>query len=312
VTRTLKPIAAYDILPDRSVRGVEEDWPDARPAADAAWRWLHFERTDPGFSAWSSAQLPAPVRAGLMQAETRPHCEVIGDGVLVTLHGMNLNPGQNEEDMVSLRVWIAANLVVTTRLRRVFPLNDLRAELAGSAAAASSGAFATRLADLLTSRIEAASAVREDRTDAAEEEILDDRPEALGPQAVDIARIARSVIKMRRHIAPQRDALHRFAAAEVPFLKGAERHELRSAANRTARAGEELDTVRDRLFALRSHVDSLQTAHLSRSSFVLSVAAAVFLPLSFLTGLFGMNVAGMPGTTWPWAFAALTAGMRLT
>ena len=37
--------------------------------------------------------------------------------------------------------------------------------------------------------------------------------------------------------------------------------------------------------------------------YILSVVAAIFLPLSFLTGLFGMNVAGLPGTEDPFAFA---------
>ena len=35
------------------------------------------------------------------------------------------------------------------------------------------------------------------------------------------------------------------------------------------------------------------------------MVAAIFLPLGFLTGLFGVNLAGMPGVDWPWAFAAL-------
>ncbi len=58
--------------------------------------------------------------------------------------------------------------------------------------------------------------------------------------------------------------------------------------------------------ALRAHVDSLHAARIGKQGFVLSLVAAVFLPLGFLTGLFGVNIAGMPGIDWPWAFAALT------
>jgi zinc transporter len=36
--------------------------------------------------------------------------------------------------------------------------------------------------------------------------------------------------------------------------------------------------------------------------FILSIVAAVFLPLAFFTGLMGMNVAGLPGTVSPWSF----------
>jgi zinc transporter len=41
--------------------------------------------------------------------------------------------------------------------------------------------------------------------------------------------------------------------------------------------------------------------------YILSVIAAVFLPLGFLTGLLGINVAGLPGAETPWAFAAVCA-----
>ncbi|MCU9848644.1 zinc transporter ZntB [Defluviimonas sp. WL0024] len=311
MTQTLAPIAAYDILPDGTARALSDPWPDAEPAPDAIWRWMHFERTDPGFVAWSAEHLPAPVRAALLQAETRPHCDAIGDGLLVTLRGMNLNPGQAEEDMVSLRLWIRANLVVTARLRRVFPMDDLRREIAEGRATASPAAFVARLADLVTERIETASSAREDLLDGIEEALLDDESEALAAHTTEIARLARSVIKLRRHIAPQREALNRLAGIEAAFLTSPSRYALRHAANRTTRAVEELDTVRDRLTALRTHIDSLQTARLGRNGFILSVVAVVFLPLSFLTGLFGMNVAGIPGTVWPWAFATLSLAMML-
>ena len=63
---------------------------------------------------------------------------------------------------------------------------------------------------------------------------------------------------------------------------------------------------RERLAALSDHLDMRQNARLSRNSYALSVVAAVFLPMGFLTGLFGVNVAGMPGTENPMAFVWLT------
>ena len=44
---------------------------------------------------------------------------------------------------------------------------------------------------------------------------------------------------------------------------------------------------------------------------LLSIVAAIFLPLSFLTGLMGMNVAGLPGTVNEYAFSLLVALMVL-
>ncbi len=88
-----------------------------------------------------------------------------------------------------------------------------------------------------------------------------------------------------------------------------ERIKLREITNRTMRSVEELDAVSQRLQALQEHVQAQRAEAMSRNGFVLSIVAAIFLPLGFLTGLFGVNVAGMPGAQWPWAFAALSAGM---
>ena len=45
--------------------------------------------------------------------------------------------------------------------------------------------------------------------------------------------------------------------------------------------------------------------------YVLSVVAAIFLPISFVTGLFGMNVAGLPGLEYPEAFLFVASGMAI-
>lgn len=307
MTARLTPIAAFDIRADGSAAPVTDVWPAAAPGAGADWRWLHADRTAADFAAWAAAHLPAPVRAALLEPETRPRADMAAGGLLLTLRGINFNPGQESEDMVSVRLWAAEGFVVTARFRRIFAVDELRAEVTGGTAPASPGAFVARLAGLLTGKIEALVAAREEATDEVEEVLLDDEADAVGTGERQISRLARSIIKLRRHVAPQREALARLAALEGAAFAEAERYELREAANRTLRVVEELDALRDRLASLRSHVDSLHAARIGRQGFVLSVVAAIFLPLGFLTGLFGVNVAGMPGTESPWAFAALAA-----
>lgn len=309
MSQKLSPLAAFDIRADGTAVAVDEAWPMPGPAGGAAWRWLHCDRTDAGFAAWAGARLPAPVQAALLAAETRPRAEAMDGGLLVTLRGINFNPGAESEDMVAVRLWATEHLVVTTRFRRIFAVDELRAEITSGAAPKGPAGFVARLAGMLTAKIEAVSAAREDATDEIEEILLDDEPDAVGTGERQIGQLARSIIKLRRHIAPQREALARLAAAEAGFIGPAERYELRELVNRGQRLVEELDSTRDRLASLRAHVDSLHTGRIGRQGFVLSVVAAIFLPLGFLTGLFGVNVAGMPGIEWPWAFAVLSLSM---
>ena len=50
-------------------------------------------------------------------------------------------------------------------------------------------------------------------------------------------------------------------------------------------------------------------AKMNQTMYMLSIVAAVFLPLSFITGLLGINVGGIPGAETGWAFLAICAGL---
>lgn len=58
--------------------------------------------------------------------------------------------------------------------------------------------------------------------------------------------------------------------------------------------------------SLHDHLELQQSSALGRNSYVLSIVAAIFLPLGFLTGLFGVNIGGMPGIGAEQAFWVLT------
>ena len=48
---------------------------------------------------------------------------------------------------------------------------------------------------------------------------------------------------------------------------------------------------------------------MDKRMYLLSLVAAIFLPLGFLTGLLGVNVGGIPGANYQWAFTIITLGM---
>jgi zinc transporter len=311
MTDTLDTILAFDIYPDGSARAVTEPWPRPEPATGESWRWLHCDRSAPSFARWSVDHLPPPVRSALLLAETRPQGDLVADGLLVVLRGMNLNPGQDEEDMVAIRLWVGQRLVVSTRLRRIFALDTLRAEFEAGRGLPSPGTFLARLADLLTVPIEETAGALEDSTDEMEEVLFGAHSDHATKDEIGLAPLARSVLKIRRHMAPQRDALNRIAATETAVTTAAERYELRAAAVRTTRVVEELDGIRDRLTSLRAHIDSIHAARIGRNGYVLSIVASVFLPLGFLTGLFGVNLGGIPGSGSPEGFFYLTGALAL-
>ncbi len=88
-------------------------------------------------------------------------------------------------------------------------------------------------------------------------------------------------------------------------MSDADRFELREEADRLTRYLEDLDLVRERAMVAQEELLANYAQEQNSRMYLLAIVAAVFLPLSFLTGLMGMNVAGLPGTENPAAFLLL-------
>ena len=75
---------------------------------------------------------------------------------------------------------------------------------------------------------------------------------------------------------------------------------------------EELDLARERAMVVREEMLSNLAQDQNSKMFLLSLVAAVFLPLSFITGMMGMNTAGLPGLENTMAFWIVVVLMLLT
>ena len=305
----LTSIAAFDVSEGKPT-ALAEAWP--KPVSPVDYRWLHLDLNAPTTKPWVTSHLPRIAARALLQNETRPRCERFEDGLILNLRGVNLNPESDPEDMVSLRMWVTAEAIVTARVRRVWAVDAIRQAAEDGMAPASVGAFLAEIAHGLTERIETVSLALEEQTDELEDLVA----EGYRPPAGKLNGIRQAVIKMRRFINPQREAIAALAALKDWILTPHELANLRETANRTRRIVEELDAVRDRLSALQDHIDAERAHALGRNSYILSVIAAIFLPLGFLTGLFGVNVGGMPGADndaafWILTIASLVSGLLL-
>ena len=115
-------------------------------------------------------------------------------------------------------------------------------------------------------------------------------------------RLRRQTAQIRRYLSPQREALDRLTRVTDSVFDPGHMIELREQLNRLTLGLEDLDLVRERALVAQEEFLGLLAHEQNARMLVLSIVAAIFLPLSFLTGLMGMNVAGLPGTENPWSF----------
>ena len=124
-----------------------------------------------------------------------------------------------------------------------------------------------------------------------------------------VAELRRDVAAVRRYLYPQRDALERLVRAEIPALPAEFGRALGERVDRITRYVEDLDLARERLMMLREEAAAQLASEQNSRMYLLAIVTTVFLPLGFITGLFGINVGGMPGIDDDGAFYVVVTGL---
>lgn len=290
-------ICAFAIKSDGSARTL--DGPDAALEA-GEWKWLHFERTATETERWlrASGDLPGAIIDGLLSSETSPRFAQDDDGFLIILRGINLNSGANPHQMISLRIFAKPGLVVTLRRDQIFAIQDIRTAYESGTGPEAPLDFVEAALNGLTRRIADTVGDLEDQLDELEEEATVSADEDLRQKLIALRR---QIVPIRRYVMPQREALL-LLARDSRLMDDAHRDRMMFSTNETTRLVEALDALRERAGLLQEQIASELAETMNRNTYSLSIIAAIFLPLGFLTGLLGINVGGMPGIENPWAF----------
>ena len=256
--------------------------------------WVHFDIGDADACRWvqHDAKLPDYAVDSLLADETRPRSAIFADGLLIVLRGVNLNPGADPEDMVAIRVWIERNRIISSRRRRLLSIQDIADSFTEGTGPAGPSDFLPMLIECLADRI----GTFVDAIDARLDDIEDVSARGdITSHRVQLSALRRQIAEVRRFLAPQRDALDRLTRQSSPWLEEPDVMALRQEADRVTRYLEDLDLGRERAIVMQEELLGRIAQEQNSRMYVLSVVAAVFLPLTFITGLLGMNVGGLPG-----------------
>jgi len=280
-------------------------------APGAGFTWVHVDGASAEGRDWlAAAGLDRHEIEALLAEETRPRCTLHDEIALMNLRGVNLNPGAEPEDMISLRLFVSARMVISVQMRTLQAVVDLMAALDRGQGSATPGDLIARLALRLADRAEPVVAALNERADRLED-AMEREARSDAAMRAELADIRRMSIVLRRYMFPQRDALSTLEIEDMDWLSLHDRSRLREATERVTRLAEELDAIRDRAQVVHDQILDLRAEVMNRQMLVLSVVAAVFLPMGLVTGLLGINVGGIPGATWPGAFWAVCALLLL-
>ena len=257
--------------------------------------WVHFDYSSPEAIEWitNKSKIDSIAIDALLTQETRPRTTILDDSILIALRGVNLNPNSKPEDMVSIRLYISPNLIISTRKRDLLSISEIVESLKKGIKKKSSSEFLVDLTYRVTQRMEDIINQIEDRTDLLEENLIDNVNTKFRNE---ILAIRRETIILRRYLFPQKEALNKLYNDKITWINEYEKIEIRETNDQVIRYIEELDTIRDKLSLIQEELSNTLSDQVNKKMYILSIISAIFLPLTFLTGLLGINIGGIPGS----------------
>ena len=224
---------------------------------------------------------------------------------------------QNQDDpdvkTVELDLFVSAKMMVTVHFDTLRSVEAMvKRAKADPARLLEGGADSIlyQLLDLLVDNYNPILDRLQDVLDKLEDEALSDPTPALLPK---IAARKRELLNLRRQIGPQRDVLAQLTRGEVSFIREPARVYLRDVQDHLLRAVELIELYRDLVMGTRDLYLSSVSNNLNVIMKALTLITVIALPLTVVTGFFGMNFEALPGIHSPkamWWVVAATVAMQ--
>lgn len=126
-----------------------------------------------------------------------------------------------------------------------------------------------------------------------------------------IHRLKRDTIMMRRAVWPLREVVSRLERSDSPFVQDHTLLYLKDAYDHVTMVIDSIETYRDILSGMLDIYLSGVSNRLNEVMMVLTIMATIFIPLTFIAGVYGMNFRYMPELGWRWGYFGVLLGMAV-
>jgi magnesium transporter len=221
-----------------------------------------------------------------------PKIESYADYLYMILHGIDFSAAEHVFATHEVDIFLGEQFLVTVhdefsrsvdRMRDVCPRNDF-------VLAEGPASLLHRIVDAMVDNYRPEVEKLEARLDETEERVFN------RPADDDVRRILglkRDVASLRRVVMPQRDVVGRLARREFPLISEGLAYRFRDVHDHLVRLADEATLFQDRITSLLDAHLSFTSNRLNKVMKTLTVISTIFLPLTVLTGMYGMNV-GLP------------------
>jgi zinc transporter len=245
-------------------------------------------------------------RALLLANDARIQAQVFDGGFAAILGDLHYDFDTDPESFGLLWIYVDARSIVTCRRHRVRSVDKSRRVFEQSGADFTPFDLFVRLAlEIATGFADVASELG-DVLETAEDRVLAGR---WRDQASELGRIRRVLARLRRHKNADRATLASLVQRVSSVFDEAVRAELREVVERLDATAQDMDLLTERARLLQEEIASRLGEATNRNLYLLSIVTTALLPVTLITGIFGMNVGGLPLTESPSGFFWVMLGM---
>ncbi len=241
----------------------------------------------------------------IVNTAQRPKLEDMGEYLFLVLKMFNADGEEDEDEIEQMSLVLGRNFVLSFQEKEgdVFDPVRERIRKEGSRLRGMKADFlAYALIDAIVDSYFLILEKLGEQIETAEEELV----RGSGPQTLKkIHCLKREMIFLRKAVWPLREVISNLERSESQLIQKSTKIFLRDVYDHTIQVIDTVETYRDMLSGMLDMYLSSVSNRMNEIMKVLTVIATIFIPLTFIVGVYGMNFRYMPELNWRWGYFAL-------
>jgi len=238
----------------------------------------------------------------ILNTGQRPKAEDFDKYMFIVLKMIYYNGGTNGIEIEQVSIVLGKGFVISFQEREGDVFNQIRERIrkkGGRFRSLGNDYLAYALMDAIVDNYFSVLENMGERIESIEDELVDNpNPKTLA----EIHKLKRELIFLRRSVWPLRDVINNIQRGDSKLFTKKTQIYLRDVYDHAIRVSETIETFRDMVSGMLDIYLSSMSNRMNEVMKVLTIFAAIFIPLTFIAGIYGMNFRFMPELEWEWGY----------
>jgi zinc transporter len=265
--------------------------------------WIHLDFAKSETISWinETKLIPDLIKNELIKPNQYPKEIRYDSSILVVLKGVNFTPNELPDPIVTFRFYITDNLIISTRHQKIDAIIKLKENLEKGIGPVDVADWLIQLAELIRDQVNLSFDGVHNKIIKLEDQLLNQRIFS----HKEIGRIRKQLFILRRLLSPQRDIFVKISTERISWIDDNDRQRLHDISNQQNQQISEIDSCLLRIASVIEQINSILAESTNKRIYLMSLFTIIFTPITFITSLLGVNLAGIPFNEKEWSFVGL-------